>query len=545
MKNSLKLKSIGVLAIVLSLLISLVSVSVMAESEDSTKSQTKDKKKPRTVLLLDPELDDQNSLVRYLLYSNNFDTKGIVYQSSSVHWKGDGKGTLFQGASEHSRMGIGPIASWRWDEGTRFIEEAIDIYSEVYPNLSVHAKGFPLPNELGSRIYEGNVEFPGDISKDSQGSELIKSLLLDKEPGPLYLLTGAGHSTVGRALKSIEEEYKNTAKWNQIYQKVSKKAIIQSWGDQDGVYANYIGQNWPDIEFRNMRTTIWGYSARRAVLPEDRHYLSAAWTRENVTKVGPFGEFYMVWGDGKQMHKNDITDFFGFAGLNRDQLRELGYNVWTDPQEAGSWISEGDTPIFMNLIDNGLEAHEDFSYGGWGGRDGEDINPNGVASKDYSSARWFGAAQRDFATRMHWTVTPEYSDANHAPVIEVMDTKHTNVSPGKTVTLEATVKDPDGDHLTGRWWRYEEADTYGGKIELVNLQEKEIPQPVYTYPFNVPAPGSPEIEKVIQDEIEVSYQFTVPSNAKDGDTLHFIFEATDNGNQSLTSYQRVVYTVKK
>jgi hypothetical protein len=508
-------------------------------------------KKLRTVVMLDPELDDSNTLVRYLLYSNQFDTEGLIYTSSSLHWKGDGEGTLFYGESEHSQFGIGPITNWRWDEETRFMEEAVDIYAKVYPNLLVHAEGYPHPDELRSRILHGNVEFPRDISKDSPGSDLVKNLILDNKPGPLYLLTGAGQSTIGRALKSIEEEYKNSDQWKEIYEKVSKKVIIQSFGDQDGIYESYIGINWSEIEFREMATKIWGYPARKVVQPEDRHYLSAAWTRENVSVIGPFGEFYRVWGDGKLMHKNDFTDFFGFAGLDGEQLKKLGYwpwyvNFFGRLEEPGSWISEGDTSMFMNLLDNGLDAHTDASYGGWGGRNGKDFDPNGVASKEYSSARWFGAAQRDFAARLKWTITPEYASANHNPVVKVIGLDNTIVKPGQTITLKAIVKDPDGDHLTGRWWQYEEAGTYPGTIELVTISEEENTKPEYnTYPFNVPSPGTIDMAELIKDEIEVTSQFTVPTDAVNGQTLHFILEASDNADQPLTSYQRVVLTVAR
>ena len=34
--------------------------------------------KPRVVVTADPELDDSNSLVRYLLYSADFQTEGII-----------------------------------------------------------------------------------------------------------------------------------------------------------------------------------------------------------------------------------------------------------------------------------------------------------------------------------------------------------------------------------------------------------------------------------------------------------------------------------
>jgi len=500
--------------------------------------------KPRTVVLHDPELDDQNTLIRYLIYANNFDTQGLVYQSSGVHWKGDDEGTVFEGSYEGTRFGLGPRTNWRWEEDESFIEDAVEIYAEVYPNLIVHEEGFPEPEELRSRIYEGNIEFPGDISEDTPGSDLIKSLLLDDSDCTVWLLTGSGQSTIGRALLSIEEEYKDTADWEAIYEKVSDKAIISSFGDQDGVYAAYIGPNWPDIEFRQMATSTWGYGARGAVLPEDRHYLSAAWTREYVSEVGPFGEFYRVWGDGKQMTPGDITDHFGFAGLNTDQLRALGYVVWTAPQEPGSWISEGDTSMYMNLLDNGLEGYVDPSWGGWGGRVGEDINPNtNVVDSNYDSARWFGAAQRDFAARMQWTVTPDYADANHRPVVEVLSPETLTVRPGETVTLTAIATDPDGDHLVGKWWQYHEVDTYPGKVLSTPTAESWFGK-TFEWPAKA-NPGDLSVAEVIQSEIEVTTEFKVPTDVVAGQTLHFIFEVTDNGSPNLTAYQRVVLTIER
>jgi hypothetical protein len=81
-------------------------------------------------------------------------------------------------------------------------------------------------------------------------------------------------------------------------------------------------------EFRQMSTATWGYGARGVVRPEFAHYLSAEWTRENVSSVGPFGAFYRVWGDGKQMIPGDIFDYFGLD-LGAEELRAKGYRVWT------------------------------------------------------------------------------------------------------------------------------------------------------------------------------------------------------------------------
>ncbi len=48
--------------------------------------------KPRIIITADPELDDQNSLIRLLLYSNEMSIEGLIYASSGFHWKGDGCG---------------------------------------------------------------------------------------------------------------------------------------------------------------------------------------------------------------------------------------------------------------------------------------------------------------------------------------------------------------------------------------------------------------------------------------------------------------------
>ncbi|MFC4012575.1 DUF1593 domain-containing protein [Nonomuraea purpurea] len=478
-----------------------------------------DDERPRVILMHDPELDDQNTLIRYLLYGNEFNTEALIYASSGVHWAGDGKGTKwFVPGREYTRFGLNlcPCASWRWKPGERFIHEAVDIYERVYPNLRTHAGGYPDPRQLKSRILNGNIEFDGDISKDSPGSDLIKRSLLDNRPGPVYLLTGAGQSTIARALKSIKDQYENTPQWPAVYKKVSQKAIIQSFGDQDDAYAKYIEPNWPDIEFRQMATQIWGYGARSAVLPEDAGYLSAAWTKANVSQVGPFGEFYRVWGDGKQMVPGDIFDHFGFSGLTSEQLRAMGYVVWTPPQEKGSWISEGDTSIFMNLLDNGLRGHVDASYGGWGGRSGSDVDPGGTPSADYASTRWFGAAQDDFSARMKWTVTPRYFAANHRPSVKVIGQLDRSVRRGQVVTLVGRTADPDRNAVTSKWWQYTDADTYPGAVPLTQS-----------------SPGR-DLTKV---------QFRVPGDAEPGQTIHVVLQSTDDGSPALTSYQRVVLTV--
>ena len=133
--------------------------------------------KPRVVVTTDPELDDANSLIRYLLYSTDFRTEGLIYASSQFHWKGDGTGKKLSVPNrEYSRWGLNlcPCASWRWAPDEHYIDIAVATYARVYPNLRVHNSNYPSPAEVQSKIRWGNVAFDGDISQDTPGSVLSK-----------------------------------------------------------------------------------------------------------------------------------------------------------------------------------------------------------------------------------------------------------------------------------------------------------------------------------------------------------------------------------
>lgn len=498
--------------------------------------------KPRVVVTTDPELDDANSLIRYLLYSTDFRTEGLVYASSQFHWKGDGSGQKRSVPNrEYSRWGLNlcPCASWRWAPGERFIDKAVETYAQAYPNLRVHNPNYPTPADLTSKIRWGNVEFDGDISKDSPGSDLIKLLLLDDDPEPLYLLAWGGESTIARALKSIEDEYRGTPQWAAIYQKVSRKAILSPSGDQDDTYAKYIHPNWPDIRLlpAGVGGVPLGYEAQSSVSAEDSVYYSTEWTRANVSSRGAFGALYRVWGDGKQMVKGDIFDYFGLSGLTAAQLKAQGYVVWTPPRPKGEFLGEGDTFTFLNLIGNGLAGYEAATPGGWAGHGAptataatgqRPLPPFTINTYDdllrlqeTAAARprppspdpdFIAAAQHDFAARLLWSVTPAFAGANHAPTVSINGSAHLSARPGETVRLEGVTSDPDGNAVSVKWWRWKDVDTYPGQIVLSN------PTALVT-------------------------SLQVPSDAAAGQTIQLILEATDNGTPPLTRYQRVVVTV--
>ncbi len=501
--------------------------------------------KPRVVVTTDPELDDSNSLLRYLLYSTDFRTEGLVYASSQYHWRGDGTGKKwFVAGREYTRFGLSlcPCESWRWPKGEGHIDADLDVYEQVYPNLRVHRPDYPTPAELRSKVRTGNVDFDGDIAQDTPGSNLIRDLLLDDDPEPIYLLAWGGGSTIARALKSIQDRYAGMADWPAIRTRISRKAILSLSGDQDDTYATYIHPNWPDI--RSLPAGPGGvnlaYGAFVFASGENAPYFSAAWTRANVSSQGPVGAHYRVWGDGKQMVPGDRFDYFGIAGQTTAQLRAQGYVVWLPPRPQGEFLGEGDTFTYLNLIGNGLDAYRDETPGGWAGRAAmnpatrvaaappasgatpsleafmrslQAIGPEGQATRPPSPQPNFTpAAQNGFAARVKWSVTPTYAGANHEPVVALRGSSRISARPGDTVRLEAVASDPDGNAVAVRWWRWKDVDTYPGDVSL-------------------------------SDSTGLATRLRVPTDALPGQTIQLVLEATDNGTPPLTSYRRVSISI--
>ncbi|MCJ8164065.1 DUF1593 domain-containing protein [Pontibacter sp. E15-1] len=473
--------------------------------------------KPRTIITTDGEVDDVDSFIRMLLYANEFDVVGLVYSSSQWHYAGDGKGTLFTSEMPSTKERYGERTELRWP-GTTWMQHYLDLYGKVYPNLRLHATGYPSPDYLLSLVKVGNIAFEGEMVTDTEGSDFIKGILLDDNASPVYLQIWGGTNTVARALKSIEETYKGTPAWPEVYRKVSEKAIIYAVLDQDATYSKYIAPNWPDIKVLYNSDQFWSFAYLwpNVVPAELQPYLGGKWFAEHIRfNHGPLLEEYYLWGDGRQIE--------GDPEHTHGQMAEAAKYS----RSQYDFISEGDSPAFFYLLDVGLRSLEDAAYGGWGGRmvqskenpnrweDGEhvtDYNPfTKKADTTFPQTRWIDVLQQDFAARADWCVLP-YKEANHAPTVALRHPQDLVVKPGQKITLRGTATDPDGDALRYRWWQYEEVDTYTGKVAIKH-----------------------------QDRQKAS--FTVPKDARKGETIHLILEVKDSGTPSLTRYRRVIATV--
>lgn len=501
------MKKLTTYTLLLSLLISCETAPIRNEATP----------KPRTIITTDGEIDDVDSFIRMLLYANEISIEGLIYSSSMWHYKGDDKGTLFTSEMEMTQNLYGEKTDLRWP-GVNWMQELIDEYEKVYPNLVKHADGYPSPTYLRSQIRVGNIDFEGEMEKDTPGSDFIKAKLLDPNPQPIYLQVWGGTNTIARALKSIEDEFSGTDQWEQIYQKICDKAIIYAILDQDATYRKYISVKWEDMKIYYNSNQFWcfAYPWKRAV-PEEWHgYLEGEFMGENIiNNHGPLMKKYYSYGDGQKQAGDDEHIHGDLSKIKNGQWGSF---------EKYDFISEGDSPAYLHLLDVGLDNLNHPEYGGWGGRlvqsseqssrweDGDqaaDYNPfTGQLDKTYPQTRWVPAIQHDFAARADWCIK-EYKDANHPPSVSLLHDNIISVSPGQTLSLKAEVKDPDGDAVSITWWHYKEVSSYPGSLDLGNTSSSNL-------------------------------SVQIPTDMKKGEHIHLILEVSDNQKIPLTRYQRVI-----
>ncbi len=446
--------------------------------------------KTRVLVTTDGEIDDECSLVRFLLYANEWDIEGIVTSSSQYHW--------------HNH-------NWAGDD---WAKPYLDAYEKVYPNLIKHDPAYPTPASLRERTVLGNVKALNDMDEPTPGSELIVKVLLDEtDDRPVWVQAWGGTNTIARALKSIEEKHPEKMEY------VANKLRFYFIWEQDDTYQTYIRPHWGKYNILTIISDQFEGVAYRwkkwKLIPQDLWpFLEGDWMRQHILQGhGPLCSLY-------KSHPN------------------------------GDFRSEGDSPAYFHVIPTGLRNEEHPDWGGWGGRyikvrENTWLDPVPVPDFDYPKGKWYDqsgwtrsgmrakvkptteqrqayykpiwrwmeALQNDFAARADWSIKP-YEEANHAPVVRLTHGNDITAATGKRIKLNAGKStDPDGDKLNYSWWHYKEAGTYQGEI-------------------------------TIKDSDKEKTSVVIPQDAKVEDTIHIICEVQDTGTPTLTRYQRVIITVK-
>ncbi|KAL1887779.1 hypothetical protein Sste5346_010018 [Sporothrix stenoceras] len=460
--------------------------------------------KPRVFIISDisNEPDDAESLVRYLLYSNQFETEGLVACTST--WL---------------KTKVCP----------EDMHTIVDAYADVVDNLNKHVHPscpYPSAARLKSLIKPGppvyGFKAVGDNFPLSEGGELLLARMTAPSDDPLWILCWGGTNVLAQVLFQLRR-----TRSEEDFAAIRSKLRVYAISDQDDTGA-WIRNAFPDI-FYIVSIHAWN------------QYGMATWT-------GISGDNYYGFDQGGP----------DFSKLTKEWIKkhiQVGPLGSTYPDYL--YIPEGDTPTFLYLIQNGLGLPERPDYGSWGGRYGlSDISSEGLRSKHYGDVcdsvvgqdgrtyrsnqatiwRWRNAYQNDFAVRMQWTLSPSLSSANHHPIVclnGVAGTKpvHISVEAGSTVRLDASGSyDPDGNDLTFKWWHYREpsATQSNACIEVIEVVIEKKDEAGKVVDVVLPGPEKcclePQSRKL----------------AEKGQQMHIILEVTDSGSPSLTSYRRVV-----
>jgi hypothetical protein len=447
--------------------------------------------RPRVLVLTDieNEPDDAMSMVRFLVYANQFDVEGLV-ATTSIH--------------QQKRT-----AAWR-------LREIVDAYGKVRDNLELHETGFPTADALRAVIVEGRPDYGMHAvgkGMDSPGSELLIKAVDREDPRPLWVPVWGGPNVLAQALWKVRE----TRSKAQLAKFVAKLRVY-TISDQDDS-GPWIRKNFPDVFYvaspgfhggGAYHFSTWsGISGDRfhgRFAGADFAIVDNPWLDQHVRAKGPLGAQY--------------------------------------PQVK--FLMEGDTPSFLGLIGNGLNTPEHPDWGSWGGRyelytprmrkwfaepetrpfwtDAEDEVMGNDGSWHTSNKatiwRWRAAYQNDFVARMDWTTKP-LAEANHPPLVKLLSALSLNAVGGDRVDLKAEATDPDGDALDYQWFYYPEAGGFsvqsgrsGNFIEIQNANAREA-------------------------------SFTVPKRAFKPGFLHVILAVTDKGTPALTRYARVIVNVTR
>jgi hypothetical protein len=368
--------------------------------------------KPRVVVMTDigGDPDDRQSMVRFLLYTCDFEVEGLCTGFGHGHYK-------------NTRPDL--------------IREAVEAYGKVLPNLRKHRKDYPSRECLMSLIKDGHNGDPHKVGPgmDSEASNWIIKVLEKDDPRPVWFSIWGGPRELAQAIWKMQR-----TRSAREFAVLKRKIRVHSIADQDRT-AGWVKENHPDVFW------IFSRSLFRGIWKEgDQQIVSPAWLEKHVrTRHGPLGPVYPAKAGGKVGVKEGDTPSFFYVlpdGLSNPEHPEWGN--W-----GGRFQRSGRGNEYVPAQD-------------WRGNRRDML---------YTIHRWRQAYQNAFEARMDWCVRP-YEQCNHAPVAVCNGDKtirvlQIDVEPGGEVKLSAAgSSDPDGDKLAHEWWVYAEAGSYWAQPQI-------------------------------------------------------------------------------
>ncbi|MCC6511785.1 MAG: DUF1593 domain-containing protein [Pirellulaceae bacterium] len=314
--------------------------------------------RPRLAVLTDigGDPDDQQSLIRLLVYANQFDIELLLASASGT--RGELKDSVTR---------------------TDLILETIRRYEQVLPKLRQHESNWPDADTLREKVKSGNRyrgrEHIGE-GHDSAGSQaLIAAVDAGSVTRPLNITVWGGQTDLAQALWSVKH-----LRGSEGLKTFISRLRVYDINDQDGI-ANWMRQEFPGMYYI-LASAPAGQDKRLGTyrgmyLTGDPSLTSLQWIDANVRSMGLLGEAYPV-------------------------------KTWTAPNPH-SCLKEGDTPSWFFFLSKGGNNPNDPTQPGWGGQfrraeDGwyEDLPVTDNFDPRTTVSRWRPDFQTDFALRMSW-----------------------------------------------------------------------------------------------------------------------------------------------
>lgn len=362
--------------------------------------------------------DDEQSLVRFLLYCNEWDVEGIIAARPRAR---DRENLNVQ------RTGLG------------IVRAMLTAYGQCYPNLVKHDPRFPTEEFLWQRTVAGY--------EDTQdGVNLILAAVDAPDPRPIWFCNwgtddGSARSNLRRALDQVRRE-----RGEEGYRKFKSKLRLSS-ADKFDEHTTTVAPLWP----------MWIDTFRPELEKKRWYHRFSALTakaggfdlqRDVLTDHGPLGALYPTNTNMPQKEGDSMT-FLYLIPTGMNDVEQPNWGSWGGRYGLNETFP-GQRYFWANQIDT------------W--QDNTD--------RDNILKRWAIHLQNDFRARLNWCVAPTFQEANHAPVPHCQDDAtrkilYAEAPVGQPYTLSAVgSSDPDGQQLRYAWSIYTEPGTYRGAITI-------------------------------------------------------------------------------
>ncbi len=352
--------------------------------------------------------DDEQSLVRFLLYANEWDVEGIIANLSKARGGENGN-------PERTGLGI--------------VRRLLNAYRECYPQLVQNDSRYPTCEQLWNRTVAG-------YNGATEAVKLIISAVDAPDPRPVwYSDWGTQGAATNNLLRALDEVWHTRGK--EGYARFKSRLRLTSYDR----FARHTTNLAPAFE-------LWINTFQPEMDKRRWYHRFSAITgnaggfdliRDVLRDHGALGALYPT----NTTHWQKEGDSMTFLYLVPTGMNDPAQPTW------GSWAGRyGPNENFP-----GKPYYWANQRDAW----------NGLTNRDNTLARWAAHLQNDFRARLDWCVR-DFAHANHPPVPRVDGELTRGIESGERVILDASSStDPDGQTLRFQWFHYPEPGTYRGK----------------------------------------------------------------------------------